>query len=140
MIDQLDERRAQVYIESLIVEVTGDNAANVGFQWQGLLASGNRNNGIVAGTNFGSTGNLLNITQAQLGASAGTPAGRRATGISLGEGLNIGLVHNFFGTYGLAAIASCCRARPTPTSPRRRTSSRSTTRKRRSSSAATCRS
>ena len=37
MIDQLDERRAQVYIESLIVEVTGDNAADFGFQWQGLL-------------------------------------------------------------------------------------------------------
>ena len=35
MIDQLDERRAQVYIESLIVEVTGDNAAEFGFQWQG---------------------------------------------------------------------------------------------------------
>ena len=105
MIDQLDERRAQVYIESLIVEVTGDNAANVGFQWQGLLASGNRNNGIVAGTNFGTTGNLLNITQAQLGASAGATTGSTGAGLSLGEGLNVGLVHNFFGTYGLAAIA-----------------------------------
>ena len=99
MIDQLDERRAQVYIESLIVEVTGDNAADFGFQWQGLLASGNGNNGIVGGTNFGTTGNLLSITQAQLGTGDG------GSGISLGEGLNIGLVHNFFGTYGLAAIA-----------------------------------
>ena len=102
MIDQLDERRAQVYIESLIVEVTGDNAADFGFQWQGLLTAGNRNNALVGGTNFGTNGNLLNITQAQLGAGA-TAGG--ASGISLGEGLNIGLVHNFFGTYGLAAIA-----------------------------------
>ncbi|HEV7576778.1 MAG TPA: type II secretion system secretin GspD [Caldimonas sp.] len=104
MIDQLDERRAQVYIESLIVEVTGDNAADFGFQWQGLLTTGNKNNGIVAGTNFGTNGNLLNITQAQLGAG-GTSSTGSATGISLGEGLNVGLVHNFFGTYGLAAIA-----------------------------------
>ena len=103
MIDQLDERRAQVYIESLIVEVTGDNAADFGFQWQGLLANNSRTNGVVAGTNFGSNGNLLDITKATLGGSAaGTTA---ATGISLGEGLNIGLIHNYFGTYGLAAIA-----------------------------------
>ena len=106
MIDQLDERRAQVYIESLIVEVTGDNAADFGFQWQGLLANNSRTNGVVAGTNFGSNGNLLDITKATLGVSAaGTTGSTAATGISLGEGLNIGLIHNYFGTYGLAAIA-----------------------------------
>ena len=103
MIDQLDERRAQVYIESLIVEVTGDNAADFGFQWQGLLANNSRTNGVVAGTNFGSNGNLLDITKATLGGSAA--GATAATGISLGEGLNIGLIHNYFGTYGLAAIA-----------------------------------
>ena len=40
MIDQLDQRRAQVYIESMIVEVAGDDAADVGFQWLGVLGSG----------------------------------------------------------------------------------------------------
>lgn len=102
MIDKLDGRRAQVYIESLIVEVSGTNAANVGFQWQGLLANKSATNGIVGGTNFGTTGNLITIDQAQ----AGGAAAAGATGISLGEGLNIGIVHNFFGTYGLAAIAN----------------------------------
>jgi len=104
MIDKLDTRRAQVYIESLIVEVTGDNAANFGFQWQGLLSNSSNTNGIYGGTNFGTTGNLLNITQAQL--SGGTASATGAAGITLSEGLNIGLIHNFFGTYGLAAIAS----------------------------------
>src|SRR6185503_20774836 len=80
MIDQLDSRRAQVYIESMIVEVSGDNAADFGFQWQGLLASGNQNNALVGGTNFGTTGNLLNITQAQLGAAAGATAGAGGVG------------------------------------------------------------
>jgi len=116
MIDQLDERRAQVYIESLIVEVTGDNAADFGFQWQGLITSSSQNNALVGGTNFGTTGNLLAITAAQIaGGSTGTSTGGTTTGGSigsgsgvaglLGEGLNIGLVHNYFGTYGLAAIA-----------------------------------
>ncbi len=105
MIDKLDTRRAQVYIESLIVEVTGDNAANFGFQWQGLLANSSNTNGIVAQTNFGTTGNLLNITQAQFAGSSSTTAGGAAA-LSLGEGLNVGLIHNFFGVYGLAAIAN----------------------------------
>jgi len=99
MIDQLDERRAQVYIESLIVEVTGDNAADFGFQWQGLLGGKGSSVIGVGGTNFGATGNLLQIDRAQ---AAG---GSAAAGISLGEGLNVGLVRNFFGTIGLAAIA-----------------------------------
>ena len=67
MIDQLDERRAQVYIESLIVEVTGDNAADFGFQWQGLIANSSQTNALVGGTNFGTTGNLLALTASQLG-------------------------------------------------------------------------
>ncbi len=75
MIDQLDERRAQVYIESLIVEVVGDNAADFGFQWQGLISSANNNNALVGGTNFGTTGNLLAITAAQIAGTGSTTGG-----------------------------------------------------------------
>jgi general secretion pathway protein D len=100
VIDQLDSRRAQVYIESLIVEVTGNNAADIGVQWQGLLGKEGDKYGVVGGTNFGSTGNLLNVTSALLAGSTGT-----ATPASLlGQGLNIGLIKDFGGTYGLAAI------------------------------------
>ena len=98
MIDKLDERRAQVYIESLIVEVSGANTAEFGFQWQGVIGGKGSSNIVIGGTNFGSTGNLLQIDQSQV--ANGTPT------INLGQGLNIGLVKNFFGTYGLAAIAN----------------------------------
>ncbi len=97
VIDQLDSRRAQVYIESMIVEVSGDNAADFGFQWQGLLGSKGDKNIIGAGTNFtgpGGTGNIIDIS---VGAATGQ--------VSIGEGLNIGLVRNFGGTYALASIA-----------------------------------
>ena len=95
MIDQLDSRRAQVYIESMIVEVSGDNAADFGFQWQGLIGNKGDKNLVGVGTNFGTgTGNIININT---GAAAGT--------VGIGEGLNIGLVRNFGGTYALAAIA-----------------------------------
>jgi general secretion pathway protein D len=94
LVDQLDSRRAQVYIESMIVEVSGDNAADFGFQWQGLLGNRGDTNLIGVGTNFGSTGNIIGLQQ---GAAAGQ--------INLGEGLNIGLIRNFGGTYALATLA-----------------------------------
>ncbi|XVJ71938.1 MAG: type II secretion system secretin GspD [Rhizobacter sp.] len=98
VIDQLDSRRAQVYIESMIVEVSGDNAANFGFQWQGLLGKSGDKVGLVGGTNFGATGNLLTIDTAQ--------ASGNLAGVKLGEGLNIGVLRDFGGTIALAAIAN----------------------------------
>ncbi|MEO7246682.1 MAG: type II secretion system secretin GspD [Rubrivivax sp.] len=96
MIDRLDARRAQVYIESMIVEVGGDNAADFGFQWQGLLGREGNKNLIGLGTNFtGAAGG--NIIDLNVGAASGQ--------INVGEGFNLGLIHNFNGTYALAAIA-----------------------------------
>jgi general secretion pathway protein D len=106
VIEQLDSRRAQVYIESMIVEVKGDNAAEFGFQWQGI--SGGKDNNIpFAGTNFTGTsgGNILNL-------SAATAQGAGETGLAaaaeagVSAGLNIGLLHKFGSVYGLAAIAT----------------------------------
>ena len=86
MIDKLDERRAQVYIESLIVEVSGDNAAEFGFQWQGVIGSKGSSNIVVGGTNFG-TGRQPPVDRPVAGRP--TAARRRSTS---DEGLNIGLV------------------------------------------------
>ena len=38
VIDQLDARRAQVYIETLIVEVSNEKASELGVEWLGRLA------------------------------------------------------------------------------------------------------
>lgn len=106
VIDQLDSRRAQVYIESMIVEVQGDNAADFGFQWQGLIGKSGDSTGLIGGTNFNAgnsaNNNIINISTGLAGVG-GTTTGTST--ISLGEGLNVGIVRNFFGTYGLAAIA-----------------------------------
>jgi general secretion pathway protein D len=100
MIEQLDTRRAQVYIESLIVEVSGDKAAEFGFQWQGLLGSNGDSWIGAGGTNFGVQGNILGITAAQASGSDLRQA------INLGQGLNLALLRNYGGTYALAAIAN----------------------------------
>jgi general secretion pathway protein D len=96
LIDQLDTRRAQVYIESMIVEVSGDNAADFGFQWQGLLGRAGDKLGLVAGTNFATSGSP-SIIDINTSAAKGT--------INLGSGMNLGLLQSINGVVSLGAIA-----------------------------------
>ena len=101
MIDQLDSRRAQVYIESLIVEVTGENAADFGFQWQGISGRKGDSRIIAGGTSFGDP-SIIDLSVAAAGgrATAGTALS------ALPNGLNIGVLKNLGdGLYGLSAIA-----------------------------------
>ncbi|HOB65264.1 type II secretion system secretin GspD [Ottowia sp.] len=53
VIDRLDQRRAQVYVESLIAEVSMSKAADLGVQWQQLLGNGRNTIGVL-GTNYSS--------------------------------------------------------------------------------------
>ena len=96
MIDKLDSRRAQVYIESMIVEVSGGDAADFGFQWQGLLGKSGDTAGLVFGTNFAS-GGAPSIIDINTAAAKGS--------VNVGSGLNIGLLRSINGVVSLAAIA-----------------------------------
>jgi general secretion pathway protein D len=95
VIDMLDSRRAQVFIESLIAEVNADKAAEFGVQWQGAL--GNKGDGNIGllGTNFGSGGN--NIIDLALGAASGA--------VKPGTGLNYGIARQTNGVYVLGFLA-----------------------------------
>ena len=96
LIDQLDTRRAQVYIESMIVEVSPSDSADFGFQWQGLLGNSGDKFGIVTGTNFSGNGRPSII---DINASAANKQ------VNIGAGLNIGLLSVVNGVTSLAAIA-----------------------------------
>lgn len=78
VIDQLDQRRAQVLVESLIVEVSEQAAAEFGIQW--MTGAGNINSGgtsFIGGTNLGGSG----------------LSGKGPTSIdALGGGLSLGVV------------------------------------------------
>ncbi|RMX02995.1 type II secretion system protein GspD [Corticibacter populi] len=91
VIDQLDTRRAQIYVEALIAEVAADNTSALGVQWLGLASDSNGYIG--GGTNFGTTGNLVT--------NAANYALENYTGMSLGQGMNIGLYKG-----SLAVLAS----------------------------------
>lgn len=95
VIDRLDSRRAQVFVESLIVEVNADKAAEFGFQWQNIFGNRGDRTLPIAGTNFTIGG--ANIIGLQQGAASGN--------VSPSSGLNIGIVRNISGTYVLGALA-----------------------------------
>ncbi len=96
LIDQLDTRRAQVYIESMIVEVSPSNSADFGVQWQDLIGRAGDKLGLVAGTNFSGAG-APSIIDINTGAAQGT--------VNLGPGLNLGLLKSINGVVALSAIA-----------------------------------
>lgn len=95
VIDKLDARRAQVYVESLIAEINEEKAAEFGVQWQGAL--GQAGDGVIGllGTNFGSGGkNIIDL------------ATKAASGASIpGTGLNLGTATQTNGVYVLGFLA-----------------------------------
>jgi general secretion pathway protein D len=81
IIDKLDVRRAQVYVEALIVEMTADKAAEFGVQWQSVPGDlTTRQSRGFGGTNFQGTGTGANILDAAINPT------------TLGTGINVGVV------------------------------------------------
>jgi general secretion pathway protein D len=89
-LDKLDVRRAQVYVEALITEITADKAAEFGVQWQSLSGVEKSGTNAFGGTNFGGPGqNVLGI--------AANPA-------SAGRGLNVGVINGVVNIPGVGEI------------------------------------
>ncbi|SDU91976.1 type II secretion system secretin GspD [Pseudomonas mucidolens] len=88
VIDMLDQRRAQVVIESLIVEVAEDDASEFGVQWQAGNLGGK---GGFGGVNLGGSG--LNAA----------PASKTSIDV-LPKGLNIGLVDGTVDIPGIGKV------------------------------------
>jgi general secretion pathway protein D len=89
-LDKLDVRRAQVYVEALIAEMTADRAAEFGIQWQSLSGVEKSGTQGFGGTNFGGAGqNVLGI--------AANPA-------SAGRGLNVGVINGVVNIPGVGQV------------------------------------
>jgi general secretion pathway protein D len=96
VVEKLDIRRAQVYIEALVVEVTADKAAEFGIQWN-LLDPKRFNSDstqVGGGTNFGTRGGGTNIIDAA--ANLG----------SVGQGLNLGIIRGTISIPGIGVITN----------------------------------
>ncbi len=96
VVEKLDVRRAQIYVEALVVEVTADKAAEFGIQWNLLNQNRLDNNQtqVGGGTNFGNRGTGTNLLDAQLNLG------------SLGQGLNLGIIKGTITIPGLGTITN----------------------------------
>lgn len=104
VVEQLDTRRAQVYIEALVVKVDASKVGQFGVQWQNLFGS------VGIGTNFG-TGysNILNLTAAAVGGvgtGSGVNIGTALTSGQIPQGLNIGASTRIGNYLTLGAVAN----------------------------------
>ena len=93
VIDQLDSRRAQVYIEALIIEVSTTKADQFGVQWAALAKSNNSNIDVGATSTFNTGGASNNLFALAAAGKAAIP----------NPGINLGI---FSVQHGLGAIAS----------------------------------
>jgi general secretion pathway protein D len=94
VIDKLDARRAQVFVEALVVEITAEKAAEFGIQWQDLSNIGDSGANFIGGTNLGGRNTGSNILDAAV--NLGT----------LGQGLNIGIVSGTIDIPGLGVVTN----------------------------------
>jgi general secretion pathway protein D len=96
VIEKLDIRRAQVYVEALIAEVSADQVGEFGIQWNLLNPNAFKNNSttVAGGTNFGTRGTGTNIIDAQ------------ANLTSLGQGLNLGIIRGTINIPGIGVITN----------------------------------
>jgi general secretion pathway protein D len=105
VIDELDSRRAQVFIESMIVEMDAQKAADFGFQWQNLFGNSGSNNLYGAGTNFGTgSSNILTLTGAAAGGTASLTT--QVSGSPISNGFNFVFAKKFGSFYTLGALAN----------------------------------
>jgi general secretion pathway protein D len=89
IVEKLDVRRAQVYVEALIVEISADKAAELGVQWQALSGLNTTSTRVFGSQNFtprGAGTNIIDIT---------------ANPASMAPGLNLGVIR---GTIRLPGI------------------------------------
>ena len=100
IIEKLDVRRAQVFVEALIVEVSADKAAEFGIQWQALSGYNSTQTRVIGGTNFtprGSGNNIIDV--------AVNPG-------SVGQGLALGVMKGTVTIPGLGTITNLGVSRP----------------------------
>ncbi len=107
VIDQLDGRRAQVLVESLIAEVDANKASQFGVQWQNAFGRSGGSIGVI-GTNFGSGGsNIIGLNTRASGGSITPNAGLNiATGRQVDGNNLLTSVANFLQQNGGSNILS----------------------------------
>jgi general secretion pathway protein D len=96
IIEKLDVRRAQVFVEALICEVSADKAAEFGIQWQALTGYNTTQTRVIGGTNFTPRSPVNSSNIIDIAVNPG----------SAGQGLNLGVMRGTVNIPGLGVITN----------------------------------
>lgn len=104
VIDHLDARRPQIYVESMIVEVSSNKTEEFGTQLQALIGGGSTQT--FAGTNFNASNPGANIVAlgSQTNSLLNLGAGTTAPLVTPAAGSNLAILHSFNGVMGMAGL------------------------------------
>ncbi|CAB1370837.1 type II secretion system secretin GspD [Denitratisoma oestradiolicum] len=83
VIEKLDVRRAQIYVEALIVEVSAQKAAELGVQWMAGFTAGSAKGVAISTLPSASNPGIANIASA---------VADKSSNVAVGSGLSLGLV------------------------------------------------
>ncbi|MFK7886432.1 MAG: type II secretion system secretin GspD [Gammaproteobacteria bacterium] len=109
VINKIDIRRAQVHVEAMLVEVLGDNGANLGVTW---VLDGSDKGPALAATEFSDATSTLSVAGAAATGDVASAAGLIGSGLTLGigrfrdEGTNFGAILNALQSNGTTNILS----------------------------------
>ncbi len=101
VIDKLDGRRAQVLIESLIVEVSANKVAEFGIQWQGVLGNYGSTLGVLGNNSSVAGRNILDLALAAASGNVTSIANAKPA-----AGMNLAIAPRINGKYYLGALAN----------------------------------
>ncbi|WP_347555375.1 type II secretion system secretin GspD [Robbsia sp. KACC 23696] len=105
VVAQLDQRRAQIYIESMIIEVSSTKTGQFGVNW--LFGSSGNNSVVSVGTSGATTGSttVANLTTVANAATVGTTtAGTALSAITSTSTYGIGILRNFGSLLGVGGF------------------------------------
>ncbi len=107
VIDKLDGRRAQVLIESMIVEVNANKLAQFGVQWNALLRNNGRVAGIIGNSSAVTGTNIFSLFDAfNTITNGGSTDNNTAAAVSGLTGFNLGLSQRVNGKDSLGMLAN----------------------------------
>lgn len=97
IVEKLDVRRAQVYIEAMIAEINVSKSGDAGVQWGGFGSNGNWTGALISSISNSTSNDLATLGSAYLAASGTLGTTSAASSVTLPSGFNAVVAAGSFG-------------------------------------------
>jgi general secretion pathway protein D len=106
VVEKLDVRRAQVYIEAMIAEISVTKSGEAGVQWGGYGSNGNYTGALISSISTSTSNDLATLGSAYLAASGTLGTTSSSSSVTLPSGFNAVIAAGSFGAMVTALQSS----------------------------------